>query len=66
MTQEQWAANQAKAIALVEASRAAQLEQILDKRCPGSRQSVDARATDLAAGIENRLAGSVPSPNVKA
>jgi hypothetical protein len=29
-----------------------------------SEQDVDRRATDLAAGIENRLAGSVPSAPV--
>ena len=64
MTRAEWERNQAAAIAEVEADRAAELERMLDYRCPGSRQGVDVRATDLAAGIETRLAGSVPSSHV--
>lgn len=42
-------------------------ERFLDYRCPGSRrENTDRRATDLAAGIETRLAGSVPSSSVNA
>lgn len=65
MTRAEWDAAMAQALAEIEAERAEQLERILDARCPGSRrQDVDTRATDLAAGIEHRLAGRVPSPSV--
>jgi hypothetical protein len=58
-------AKMAAAAALVEADRDSQLEAMLDKRCPGSRRpAADRSANDLAAGIGNRLAGSVPSASV--
>lgn len=61
MTQAEWEANMAQAIAEVEADRAEQLERIMDYHCPGSRRAALEDAKNLAAGIETRLAGSVSS-----
>ena len=40
------------------------LDLLADARCPGSRRPLTEALTHLAAGIENRLAGSVASASV--
>ena len=66
MTRAEWDAAMAEAIALVEAERAAQLEAIVDARCPGSRRGVDGRAKDLAGGVTDGYTSRVQCPSANA